>query len=290
MNIISRELKYVAVMAVALLIGVAAANALGQESATKDTIKDKERSFCTGNHWSSDNVSFRDLREMTMPATGSLTVDAGRNGGIHVIGSDRNDIVVRACVQTWGKTDEAAKAAASGVRISTAGTIKADGAEDKNVSVSFQLLVPRSINLDLSAKNGGISLSGTNGSTVFETVNGGVHLSDVSGDVKGRTTNGGVHIALTGSSWRGSGLDVTTTNGGVHISMPDNYSARFEASTTNGGVSSNIPALKLTTEETKGDWHSRSRRIATDLNGGGAPIKVTTTNGGVRITSDSRAM
>jgi DUF4097 and DUF4098 domain-containing protein YvlB len=277
-------------MAVAMLIGVAAVNAFGQETATKDKLRQKERSFCTGDNWSNDDrVSFRDLREMTIPATGSLTVDAGRNGGIHVIGSDRNDTVVRACVQTWGTTDEAAKAAASGIRISTSGTIKADGADDKNMSVSFQVLVPRSTSVNLSAKNGGISVSGTDGTTEFETVNGGVNLVDLSGNVKGSTINGGVHVVLAGSSWRGSGLDVTTTNGGVHISMPSNYAAHLEASTVNGGFHSDIPALNVTTEDKRGDWHSRTRRIDMNLNGGGAPIKVTTSNGGVHVDSGSNA-
>jgi len=291
MNFISRNLRYIAVLCIAIVIGVAAASAFGQDAAYKYKNKDhqsKERSFCSNDSWSNgDRVSFRDLREMTIPATGSLTVDSGQNGGISVIGSDRSDIVVRACVQTWGSTDEAAKAAASNIRISTTGTVKAEGSGERNWSVSFQLLVPRSINLDLSAHNGGISVSETNGSTQFETVNGGVHLANLSGDVKGRTTNGGVHIVLSGASWRGSGLDVTTTNGGVHISMPENYAAHVEMGTVNGGFHSDIPALNITTENLKGDdWgHSRAKRIETNFNGGGPPIKVATTNGGVHISS-----
>jgi hypothetical protein len=293
MNFISLNLKYIAVMCVAIVIGVAAASAFGQDAAYKDKNNDhqsKERSFCSNESWSnSDRVSFLDLREMTIPATDSLTVDGGPNGGIGVIGSDRNDIVVRACVQTWGSTDEAAKASASNIRISTAGTIKAEGSGEKNWSVSFQLLVPRSINLDLSAHNGGISVTETNGSTQFETVNGGVHLANLAGDVKGRTTNGGVHILLSGGSWRGSGLDVTTSNGGVHIEMPENYAAHVEMGTVNGGFHSDIPALNVTTEDVKGDWgRSPTKHIETNLNGGGPRIKVMTTNGGVHISSDGK--
>lgn len=289
MNFFSRNIRYIGVMVVAIVIGVAAVDAAAQDSSDKNKSdrNSKERGFCNNNDsWSSDHASFRDLREMTMPATANLTVNAGQNGGIGVIGSDRSDIVVRACVQTWGKTDEAAKAAASSVRISTTGAIKADGADEKNWSVSFQLLVARSTNLDLSARNGGISISDTNGSTQFETVNGGIHLANLSGDVKGRTTNGGVHVVLSGNSWRGSGLDVTTTNGGVHISMPENYAARIETGTVNGGYQSDIPALNITTEEIKGDWgHSRARHIETNINGGGPLIKVITTNGGVHIST-----
>ena len=131
------------------------------------------------------------------------------------------------------------------------------------------------------------------GSSEFETVNGGINISNVSGSVKGRTTNGGVNVALTGASWRGSGLDVITTNGGVNITLPENYAATVETGTVNGGFKSDIPSLNVTEENIKGaDWttRSRSKRITTALNGGGAPIRVITTNGGVKINSADRSV
>jgi len=261
------------------------------ENAGKEAYKTKSREFCSSDNWSNngDRVSFRDLREMTIPASGSLSVDGGRNGGIRVKGSERSDVVVRACIQTWGVNDEAAKAAASAIKISTAGTIKPDSAGEENWSVSYELLVPRSTDLNLKAQNGGIGITSVEGQIEFETQNGGVSLMDVAGDVKGRTTNGGVNVALAGNSWKGSGLDVTTTNGGVHLSMPDSYAANVETGTTNGGFHSDIPALSVTTENVKGPTrHQRATRLNTALNGGGAPIRLITTNGGVHISAMSK--
>src|SRR5688500_16948565 len=107
------------------------------------------KGFCGGDSWSNDGkVSFKDLREMTIPASSSLAVDGGKNGGIKIKGSDRSDILVRACVQTWGVTDEAARATANGIRISTGGTIKAETSGDENWSVSYEVLVPRSTDLN----------------------------------------------------------------------------------------------------------------------------------------------
>src|SRR5688500_416274 len=143
------------------------------------------KGFCGGDSWSNgDKVSFRDLREMTIPASGSLSVDGGKNGGIKVKGSDRSDIQVRACVQAWGASEEAARALASSVRISTSGTIKGDAASDENWGVSYEVLVPRSMDLNLKAHNGGIAIASVEGRIEFETLNGGVHLMDVGGDVK----------------------------------------------------------------------------------------------------------
>jgi hypothetical protein len=286
MNYISRHLHHIAAACVAAAVGIGAVAVYGQDGTFKVKTKSghsENRSFCSDDNWSTDGrSSFLDLRESKIAATGSVAVDSGQNGGISVRGEDRSDVLVRACVRTWGDSDEAAKALASNIRISTSGEIKAENStSDKNWSVSYQLLVPRATNLNLSAHNGGISISNVDGTAEFETQNGGVHLNNLAGSVKGTTTNGGVHVELTGTSWRGSGLDVTTTNGGVHVAMPANYAAHVETGTVNGGFRSNIPGLMPAAPE--GYKHNRATRISTDLNGGGATIRLMTTNGGVKI-------
>ena len=151
--------------------------------------------------------------------------------------------------------------------------------------------MPRSTDLRLKAHNGGIGIGSVEGNIEFETLNGGVSLMDVAGDVKGRTTNGGVNVMLAGNSWKGSGLDVTTTNGGVHLSMPETYAANVETGTTNGGFKSDIPALNVSQEDVKGpERHQRATRLNTVLNGGGAPIRVITQNGGIKISSASKSV
>jgi len=263
--------------------------AVGQD---KYEHKSKNKEFCSWNNYnSSDKVSFNERREYTVASTGSLTVDGGRNGGIKVVGDNRSDVLVRACVNTWATTDEAAKALAADIKIATGSLIKAEsGTGDENWSVSYDILVPRNTNLKLNAHNGGISIKSVEGSLEFETTNGGVSLSDVAGEVRGRTTNGGVNVALSGNSWKGGGLDVVTTNGGVNLTMPATYAANIETGTTNGGFRSDIPALNVDQEDYKGTGrHSRATRLNTVLNGGGAPIRVITTNGGIRIGSTEKS-
>jgi len=250
----------------------------------KEKVKDKSDGFCSEN-WSSDNKeSARELREMSVAAGGALDVDAGKNGGIGVRGDNRSDILIRACVQAWGQTADEAKAAVASVKVTTGGGVRAEGPDESNYSVSFQILVPRNSDLRLKAHNGGISISNVEGNLDFETMNGGVHLDNVGGEVRGRTTNGGVNVELSGNTWRGSGLDVQTSNGGVHLTMPENYAANIETGTVNGGFSSDIPSLNVEKDER---GRARNKTVNAAINGGGAPIKVTTTNGGVRISTDS---
>lgn len=245
-----------------------------------------EKGFCSSGWGNSEKANVRDLREMTIPASGSLSVDGQQNGGIKVKGTNRSDVLIRACVVAWGTSEEVAQSLLNSVRISTSGVITADAANDRDWSVSYEIQVPRNTNLNLKARNGGIGISSVEGTMELETMNGGVHLNDVAGDVKGRTTNGGVHVQLAGSNWRGNGLDVTTTNGGVHLQIPETYAANIETGTTNGGFHSNIPALNVTRDDVKGQQRGHQPiRLNTSLNGGGAPIRLMTTNGGVHISS-----
>lgn len=290
MKFISRNLSNIAAGMLTLVMGMTTVSVIGQTTKSEGKAYKFEhkvsKEFCSDNNWhSEDKVSSRDLREMTI-STGDVNVDANQNGGVSVKGEDRSDVLVRACVQAWAKTDVEAKAVVDAVRINTSGTIKADNTSDKNWSVSYEIRVPRNTDLNITAHNGGVSISDVNGTLNFETKNGGVSLVGVGGDVRGKTTNGGVNVKLAGRSWNGKGLDLATTNGGVNIKMPADYAANVETGTVNGGYNSEIPALAITTENIKGDeFRTRSKRIQTNLNGGGAPIKVTTTNGGVRIST-----
>jgi len=142
--------------------------------------------------------------------------------------------------------------------------------------VSYRINVPRQTDLDLRAINGGITIGGVAGTIRFETTNGGVRLADLAGAVTGRTRNGGVRVMLGGSQWEGEGLDVETSNGGVTLLIPEPYNAQLETRTVNGGFRFDYP-LTLTGEL------SPRKGISTSIGTGGAPVRVRTTNGGLRI-------
>lgn len=219
-----------------------------------------------------------EVREQTLPARASLTVDGRRNGGVQVVAWDRNQIRVRARVQAWARTDDDAQDLVRNVQIHTDGAVTADGPSThsrEGWSVSYEVSVPRDIDLDLEARNGGIGIEGVHGTLRFATVNGGVHLASVAGDVRGETRNGGLHVELAGKAWDGQGLDVQTTNGGVHLDVPDDYSAHLVTGTVNGGMQIDFPVTVRGIIK---------HRIETDLGQGGATIRITTRNGGVTVS------
>jgi hypothetical protein len=214
---------------------------------------------------------------MKVPAR-ALVVDGRDNGGVSFYGWDKNEVLVRALIQTSGDSREEAQALAKEVKIETDGDrVRADGPPNRRYrqwSVSYEVWVPRKTNLDADTHNGGISVEGVEGRMELHAVNGGIALREVGGDVRAETTNGGVTASLNGGSWKGEGLDLSTTNGGVSLEIPRGYNARLETGTVNGSMNIDFP---ITVQGFIG------RRITTTLGNGGPRVRATTTNGGVRI-------
>lgn len=220
----------------------------------------------------------RDVR-LAVPGTGgTLMVDGRSNGSVHFHGWDRNEIQVRAMIRAAADSRSEAEALAKEVRIETSGDrVRSDGPANRryaNWSVSYEVWVPRSINLDAVTHNGGVSVDGVEGRMTLRAVNGGISLREVNGDVRAETTNGGVSALLSGTTWKGAGLDLETTNGGVTLEIPRGYNALLETGTVNGGMNIDFP---ITVQGSIG------RRINTRLGTGGPRLRATTTNGGVRI-------
>jgi DUF4097 and DUF4098 domain-containing protein YvlB len=244
---------------------------------------------CRDWHGNDRLQSHCEIKEQTLPAGGMITVDGKQNGGVSIKGWERNEILVRARIQTQAPTQAEADQLAREVRIETGGlNIHAEGPqprEDYEWYVSYEIFVPRRSDLSLQAYNGGISISDVSGKIDFKTTNGGVSLRRVGGAVRGSTTNGGVNVELAGSHWDGEALDVTTTNGGVNLTMPDDYSAHLETGTTNGNVSFSFPVNVPLNERGR-----MPKNISVDLGSGGPTIRATTTNGGVRVGRHSILM
>lgn len=222
---------------------------------------------------------FCEVRDTTIRAPQrGLVIDGRDNGGIYVVGWDRNEVLVRALIQASAEDIRDAEALAKEIKVLTDGDrIRADGPSYRrrtSWSVSYEIFVPRKTNLDADTHNGGIQIEGVEGRMELHAVNGGIGLRQVSGDVRAETTNGGVSAALDGNTWRGDGLDLRTTNGGVNLEIPRGYNAELETGTVNGGMNIDFP---ITVQGFIG------RRITTKLGSGGPRVRAMTTNGGVRI-------
>ena len=264
-----------------LTIVTCAGAAVAQDKSDKKSQKQSGLQ-CRDSNDSDRGFSHCEIKEQPVPAGGVVTVDGKQNGGISIKGWERNDLLVRAKIETRAPTQAEADSLAQQVRIETAGlNIHAEGPEsrdDYQWYVSFEIFVPRRSDLSLTAHNGGISITEVAGKIKFETMNGGVSLRRVGGAVEGSTTNGGLNVELDGTSWQGEMLNVTTTNGGVNLTMPVNYSAHLETRTVNGNVASDFPLNVQMTDRGR-----LPKEISVDVGSGGPTIRAITTNGGVHL-------
>jgi DUF4097 and DUF4098 domain-containing protein YvlB len=81
-------------------------------------------------------------------------------------------------------------------------------------------------------------------------------------------------VRLAGDKWRGEGLDVETTNGAVTLRIPEKYSADLETGTVNGSIHLGFPIMVQ---------GKIGKSLEATLGDGGAPVRVKTINGGVKL-------
>jgi hypothetical protein len=234
---------------------------------------------CANAGYDGDRPRHCEIREQSLTSIGRLSIDAAQNGGATVKGWLRGDVLVRSRIETSGETEAAAGIVASRIMIDgSGGQVRAAGPEhvgNSGWSVSYEIFVPQVTDLTLKTNNGGVTISDVRGQIHFDSNNGGVHLKRVAGDVSGSTSNGGIQVELTGAVWEGRQMELSTHNGGVTISLPAHYSAHIQAETGQGGIQSDFPLPQVA--------NGRPRRLDFSLGSGGAPIHITTGNGGIRL-------
>ena len=234
---------------------------------------------CSADHFrQGELISYAESREQRLPSGSTNNVNPGSNGSIRVHGWNNADVLVRACIQTAAASDSEARALASQVSITRgAGIIEPSGPARRDHEywgVSYEIWVPNSSNLSLTANNGSIAVEMVSGQIRFKTQNGSVHLTAVAGDVDGSTTNGSVNIDLVGNGWKGNGLHAETTNGSVRLTLPENFSAQVQASTVNGSLKVDFPVT------VSGEI---GKKMSFQLGSGGPLIEAKTVNGSIRI-------
>src|SRR5260221_4540538 len=149
--------------------------------------------------------------------------------------------------------------------------------ENANANVTYTLDVPREANLAVETVNGHIEVAGVGGTLKLETTNGRIEVERCHGSIDAETTNGRIHAELLAVAG-GRPMHFETTNGGISAELSPNLAASIDASTTNGGISTELPVASTST-------HRHALRGT--INGGGAELKLRTTNGSITIEASN---
>ena len=155
------------------------------------------------------------------------------------------------------------------------------------LQIEWTVKVPKGIVLDLRTVNGGVRLNGIANEVHAKTTNGGVQGEKIDASILEATAvNGGIEIELAKPLESTDSIEMETVNGGVTLELPTESKATIEARCVNGGV--HVGELDIKREEQGNDFE-RKRRLSGTMNGGGASVKLNTTNGGIRVSPTAKA-
>ena len=228
----------------------------------------------------------------------TYTVEAGGrfelinvNGRITAEQTDGKEVVVEARRTAKARSDEAAKErlAQLEIREEVGGSIVRVESRPPRISgfggheIEWTVKIPKGLIADLRTVNGGVRLNGLTGEIYAKSTNGGVRGTKLIIDkIEASVVNGGVEIELSAPLDASDSVELSSVYGGVTLALPAESKATITARAVNGGVRVSDD-LKANQDEESHEFERR-RRFNGTLNGGGAKVNATTTNGGVRIS------
>ena len=147
--------------------------------------------------------------------------------------------------------------------------------EGVEVAVEYTIRVPHGAHVErIGTVNGTVKIAGVESVEELRTVNGNIEVYECGGNVHAHTTNGNVHLELS-RALDEKGMAAETTNGSVLLAVPQDTQANLEARSLNGNFYSELAFSQETAE--------RPREMRGKFGKGGAPIRLNTVNGGIRI-------
>lgn len=212
------------------------------------------------------------------------------NGRITAESTDGKDVVVEGKRSAKARSDEAAKErlAQLEIREEVGGSVVRVESRPPRMSgfggheIEWTVKIPKGLIVDLRTVNGGVRMIDLTGELYAKSTNGGIRGTRLIVDkIEASVVNGGVEIELGAPLDATDSVELSSVNGGVTLGLPVESKATIAARAVNGGVRVSED-LKATQDEESQEFERR-RRFNGTMNGGGAKVSATTTNGGVRI-------
>lgn len=251
-----------------------------------------------------DAVVRSEEHSLTRAEAGTLHVEPHANGGLQVVGWDKDTYSVTACKAAAGPADEAERVLSQITLSVQPGRVTTNGpGAEEDWTVYLLMRVPKAASLELETKNGPLALYDVDGKVTAKTHNGPIHLKNFSGEaeitalngpinleggkgsVRIHTENGPISVELAGSSWTGEGLSADAHNGPVTLSVPSGFQSSFMIESTNNAP---VSCKASVCESARKTWDDEHRRI--EYGNGPATIRLSTVNGPVSVRDSKGSM
>jgi DUF4097 and DUF4098 domain-containing protein YvlB len=199
-------------------------------------------------------------------------------GDVRITAWDRDEVLVQAIKKSSDpkQLDDARIVVDSSSGLVSIRTQYAGGDARRPASVEYRITVPRTANLEnVKLVNGGLSISGLEGSIKASSVNGSIQADRLGGQADLSTVNGRLDADFNRVSSANS-ISLSSVNGPIKLSLPSGSSAQLFAHNLSGGIDSDFGHV----------WRAPGgHRLRTTLKRGGAQIHLNNVNGGISIRS-----
>jgi hypothetical protein len=244
-----------------------------------------------------DAVVRSEERSLTKSEAAILQVHPHSNGGVQVVGWDKETYSVTACKAVAGSSDAAERTLSQITMSIENGRVSTKGpADDEEWTVYLLIRAPKSATLDMEtmngplsfydvdgkltarAHNGPISLKNFSGDAEITAVNGPISVDGSKGSVRIHTENGPISVELEGKTWSGAGLSADAKNGPLTLKVPSGYQSSFVVESTNYAP---VSCKASICDNARKTWDDEHRRI--EFGNSPAMIRLSTVNGPVSV-------
>jgi DUF4097 and DUF4098 domain-containing protein YvlB len=234
----------------------------------------------------------REEKQFNFFPGGRVEIMAGAPGSLTIIGWQKASVRMEAEKIVYYSSEEEAKALLQKAPIrvrynQTTSSIRTSAGPDSNVEFNLTLYVPGDkTDIKATVNHGDFSIDGVNG-WVEATVatEGSIEAKSLSGYFSASTLHGEISAEMAGNRWKGLEFAALTQKGSVTLKIPVNFSAALQLETRNGKILVDYPPQVVEGETVPPDILIRktSQSLKASVGDGGAPIKLVTYSGDVRL-------
>jgi len=127
--------------------------------------------------------------------------------------------------------------------------------------------------VQVRTSGGSVYASGVRGNIDASSSGGDVRLLQIDGKINARTSGGGVQCELVGSN---RGIWASTSGGSIRVTVPRDITGTLDARTSGGGARADLPMSTTRVSD---------HEISGLINGGGEPIVIRTSGGGITLSA-----
>jgi DUF4097 and DUF4098 domain-containing protein YvlB len=156
-----------------------------------------------------------------------------------------------------------------------------------NMEINLTLYIPGDrTDLKIMMDRGDFSIESINGWVEATIKEGSVEAKSMAGYFSANTLRGDIYAEMTDNRWRGYEFAALTQSGSVELKIPTDFSAALQLETRDGKITIDYPPQEVEGEIVPPEImiSKTAQSLKATVGDGGAPIKIATTSGDVKLS------